>query len=48
MTGDQSLLTRFEEKAGPSVTFGDDSKGYTLGYGMIKKYNVIIRKGCIG
>ena len=44
MTGDQSLLTRFEEKAGPGVTFGDDSKGYTLGYGMIEKDNVIIEK----
>ena len=44
MTGYQSLLTRFEEKAGPGVTFGDDSKGFTLGYGMIKKDNVIIEK----
>ena len=44
MTGDQSLLTRPEEKAGPGVTFGDDNKGYTLGYGMIKKDNVIIEK----
>ena len=44
MTGDQSLLTRFEERAGPGVTFGDDSKGYTLGYGLIEKENVIIEK----
>ena len=34
MTGDQSLLTRFEERTGQGVTFGDDNKGYTLGYGL--------------
>ena len=44
MTGDQSLLTKFEERAGPGVTFGDDSRGYTLGYGLIEKENVIIEK----
>ena len=44
MTGDLSLLTRFEEKVGPGVTFGDDIKGFTLGYGMIEKDNVIIEK----
>ena len=44
MTRDHSLLTRFEEKVGPCVIFGDDSKGYTLGYGKIKKENVIIEK----
>ena len=42
MTGDSSLLTKFVEKAGPSITFGDDSKGYTIGYGLIAKENVII------
>ena len=26
------------------MTFGDDNKGYTLGYGKIKKGNVIIEK----
>ena len=41
----RSLPTHwFEEKVGPGVTFGDDSKGYTLGYGKIKKENVIIEK----
>ena len=44
MTGDQSLLTWFEEKAGPYVTFGDDNKEYTLGYGILGKDNVIIEK----
>ena len=44
MTGDSTLLTQFEEKAGPSITFGDDSKGFTVGYGLITKENVIIDK----
>ena len=42
MTGDSTLLTKFEERAGPSITFGDDNKGYTLGYGLISKENVMI------
>ena len=42
MTGDISLLSKFEERAGPSITFGDDSKGFTKGYGLISKGNVII------
>ena len=42
MTGDSTLLSKFEERAGLSITFGDDSKGYTLGYGLISKGNVII------
>ena len=42
MTGDPTLLTKFVEKAGPSITFGDDSKGYTLGYGLISNEDVII------
>ena len=42
MTGDISLLSKFEERAGPSITFGDDSKGFTKGYGLISKENVII------
>ena len=44
MTGDHSLLTGFEKRACPGMTFGDDNKGYTLGYGKIKKENVIIEK----
>ena len=39
MTGDMALLSQFEEKAGPSVTCGNDNFGYTVGYG-----NVIIEK----
>ncbi|KAL8114230.1 hypothetical protein AgCh_021184 [Apium graveolens] len=39
-----TLLTEFKERAGPSITFGDDSKGYTVGYGLISKDNVIIEE----
>ena len=31
-------------KAGPNITFGDDSKGYVMGYGLISKENVIIEE----
>ncbi|KAL8119602.1 hypothetical protein AgCh_016923 [Apium graveolens] len=44
MTGDSALLTEFKERAGPSITFGDDNKGYTVGYGLISKDNVIIEE----
>ena len=44
MTGDFSLLTEFKERAGPSITFGDDSKGFTMGYGLISTRNVIINE----
>ena len=44
MTGDSTLLTEFKERAGPSITFGVDSKGYTVGYGLISKDNVIIEE----
>ena len=42
MIGDFTLLTEFKERAGPSITFGDDSKGFTMGYGLISKEKVII------
>ncbi|KAK1392286.1 hypothetical protein POM88_011342 [Heracleum sosnowskyi] len=42
MTGDSTLLTEFQERAGPCIAFGDDNKGYTKGYGLISKKNVII------
>ena len=42
MTGDFTLLTQFEERAGPSITFGDDNKGYTMGHDLFSKENVII------
>ena len=44
MTGDSTLLTEFKERSGPSITFGDDSKGSTVGYGLISKDNVIIEE----
>ena len=31
MTGDKALLSQFEEKAGPQITFGDNNKGFTMG-----------------
>ena len=42
MTCDKALLSQFEEKAGPLVTFGDNSKGFTMGYGKIVSENVVI------
>lgn len=30
VTGDYSLLSKFEKRVDPSVTFGDDNKSYTL------------------
>ena len=42
MTGDKALLSQFIEKAGPIITFGDNSKGYTVGYGCLEIGNVVI------
>ena len=42
MTGDKALLSQFEEMAGPLVTFGDNNKGFTMGYGKIVSGNVVI------
>lgn len=44
MTGDKTLLSEFEEKAGPIVSYGDGNIGQTLGYGSIVIGNVIIEK----
>ncbi|KAL8147831.1 hypothetical protein AgCh_005231 [Apium graveolens] len=44
MTGHSTLLTEFKKRAGPSITFEDDIKGYTVGYGLISKDNVIIEE----
>ncbi|KAL8119418.1 hypothetical protein AgCh_016803 [Apium graveolens] len=41
MTGDKALLSQFEKKAGPLVTFGDNIKGFTMGYGKIISRNVV-------
>jgi hypothetical protein len=42
MTGDRSLLTSYEQKPGPYVSFGDGNKGETLGYGKMILGDVII------
>ena len=42
MTGDKALLSQYYEKAGPIITFGDNSKGYTVGYGCLEIGNVVI------
>lgn len=35
MTGSRDLLQEFVEKDGPQVTFGDNSRGKTKGYGTL-------------
>ena len=42
MTGEKTLLTDVVNRTGPVVTFGDDSKGFTTGYGSLNVGNVII------
>ena len=41
MNGDSTLFTKFEERVGPSITFGDGNESYTMGYGFISKDDVI-------
>ena len=41
-TGDRALLSNLVEKASPWVTFRDDNKGFTKGYGSLKIGNVVI------
>ena len=42
MTGYRALLSNVVEKVGPVVTFGDNNKGLTEGYGCLQAGNVII------
>ncbi|KAL8126689.1 hypothetical protein AgCh_013816 [Apium graveolens] len=42
MRGDKALLSQFKEMAGPLVTFGDNSKGFIMGYGKIVSGNIVI------
>ena len=42
MTGDRALLSNLVEKVGPWVTFGDENKGFTKGYGSLQIGNVVI------
>ena len=43
MTGDRALLSNLVEKVGPWVTFGDDNKGFTEGYGSLEIGNVVLK-----
>ena len=43
MTGDRALLSNMVEKADHWVTFGDDNKGFTKGYGSLEIGNVEIK-----
>ena len=40
MTGEKSLLTNYEERLRPIVTFGDNNKGCTKGYGLLSNGSV--------
>ncbi|PXX93212.1 hypothetical protein DF185_23155, partial [Marinifilum breve] len=40
MTGCKALLTSYIEKNGPAVTFGDNKRGRTRGYGVISNRNI--------
>ena len=42
MTGNRALLSDFEEKVGPGISYGDGNIGVILGYRNIKLGNVII------
>ena len=42
MAGDRTLLSNRIEKVGPVVTFGDNNKGLTQGYGSLEAGNIII------
>ncbi|KAK1360616.1 hypothetical protein POM88_045090 [Heracleum sosnowskyi] len=42
MTGNKALLSDYEEKAGPKVSYGDGNIGCTMGYGNINLGSVII------
>ena len=42
MIGTRSLLTEVREATGPTVTFDDNSKGRTVGYGKYKVGRIII------
>ncbi|KAI3685467.1 hypothetical protein L6452_34711 [Arctium lappa] len=44
MTGNKSLLADFVPTKGPSVTFGDNSKGRTKGYGTLSNGSITFNK----
>nr|KAJ0217090.1 hypothetical protein LSAT_V11C300105640 [Lactuca sativa] len=47
MTGSKSLLEDYVKKTGPAVTYGDNGKGFTKGYGNIKCNNVGLKHNLI-
>ena len=44
MTGDKAMLSQFKENDDPQITFGADSKGFTMGDGNLNVENVIIKE----
>ena len=42
MTGDKNLLSEFIAEPGPSVIFGDNFKGKTIGYGKVNRGSISI------
>ena len=44
MTGCKSLLCSFRIRAGPNVTFGDDSQGKTEGFGILSNGPLTFRR----
>ena len=42
MTGCKKFLSKFKEAPGPSVTFGDNSRGITVGTGTMYQGNIEI------
>lgn len=42
MTSDKALLSQFKMKVGLIVTFGDNNKGFIMGYGNLVVGNVVI------
>ena len=43
MTGDKDMLPQFEEQVGSHITFEDNSKVFTMGYGNLDVGNVVIK-----
>ncbi|KAI3684879.1 hypothetical protein L6452_34106 [Arctium lappa] len=44
MTGNKSLLLNFVKEKGPTVTFGDNSRGSTKGYGTLSNGSITFNK----
>ena len=43
MTGSKELLSNYKESIGPTVTFGDNSHGVTMGIGNILRGNICVK-----